>query len=433
MMQTIKLTKVELRRLLMSRKTYILMAINILIIGLGFNEYIHELGSYLFVDYAASTATNILFPYALGTLAGSIIWGISLLIDSDRIKKNRVKDIISAFTDEKKLSLARILSYSVVTILTLTISLIIYMPLCSKRMDYLFDYGAYFVYPVLFYIPGMIITFFLCEALYKLSDNLSVSLIIYFALTAAQLTPLFQNEFFAWNIPVYSTVSDSFGSPAVIRLQVYTRILIIVAVILLWETGCLFIRKYGKNAFRSFLIRIMQPVALIKPVFFLAIMLVMIIKQPFVVNSPIVSLDDDNFYMENKDEEAYYARDKRTLSFNTFLGTMKGEDEILLSKVEDEDLTFFLGCGLELKSATLDEEPLDFTSFYDDKDISDVSYKDYDDKEIERISKTMKTYLCGSSSKDSGNKVTAIIELNEKDVYNECVKGLLNNPFLVLK
>ena len=37
MMQTIKLTKVELRRLLMSRKTYILMAINILIIGLGFN------------------------------------------------------------------------------------------------------------------------------------------------------------------------------------------------------------------------------------------------------------------------------------------------------------------------------------------------------------------------------------------------------------
>ena len=52
---------------------------------------------------------------------------------------------------------------------------------------------------------------------------------------------------------------------------------------------------------------------------------------------------------------------------------------------------------------------------------------------LDQGSKTMKTYLCGSSSKDSGNKVTAIIELNEKDVYKECVKGLLNNPFLVLK
>ena len=397
MIQTIKLIKVELRRLLMSRKTYILMAINILIIGMGYIEYTREICSYLFLDSGASTVDNVIIPYAFGTLAGSLIWGISLLIDSDRIKKNRVKDIMSAFTDEKKLSLARILSYSVIVGLTLAISLIIYMPLCSKRMDYLFDYESYFVYPVIFYIPGMLITFFLCEAVYKLSENLSVSIIIFFVLTAAQLMPLFSNEFFAWNIPVYSAVSDSFGSPAVIRLQGYTRILIIVAVILLWETGCLFIRKYGKNAFRSFLIRIKQPVALIKPVFFLAIMLVMIIKQPFVVNSPIVSLDDYNFYVDNKDGEAYYARDKRTLSFNTFLGTMKGEDEILLSKVEDEDLTFFLGCGLELKSATLDEEPLDFTSFYDDKDLSDVYFgiKKYIVKNPEKKTGTLKLTYAG--------------------------------------
>ncbi len=115
MIQTIKLIKVELRRLLMSRKTYILMAINILIIGMGYIEYTREICSYLFLDSGASTVDNVIVPYAFGTLAGSLIWGISLLIDSDRIKKNRVKDIMSAFTDEKKLSLARILSYSVVT------------------------------------------------------------------------------------------------------------------------------------------------------------------------------------------------------------------------------------------------------------------------------------------------------------------------------
>ena len=87
-MQTIKLTKVELRRLLMSRKTYILMAINILIIGMGYIEYTREICSYLFLDSGASTVDNVIIPYAFGTLAGSLIWGISLLIDSDRIKKN---------------------------------------------------------------------------------------------------------------------------------------------------------------------------------------------------------------------------------------------------------------------------------------------------------------------------------------------------------
>ena len=47
--------------------------------------------------------------------------------------------------------------------------------------------------------------------------------------------------------------------------------------------------------------------------------------------------------------------------------------------------------------------------------------------------KTMKVYLCGSSSKDSGNKITAIIEINDTDGYKACVKTLLSNPALTLR
>ena len=47
--------------------------------------------------------------------------------------------------------------------------------------------------------------------------------------------------------------------------------------------------------------------------------------------------------------------------------------------------------------------------------------------------KAMKVYLCGSSSKDSGNKITAIIEIKETDVYKECVKYLLSHPVLTLR
>lgn len=42
-------------------------------------------------------------------------------------------------------------------------------------------------------------------------------------------------------------------------------------------------------------------------------------------------------------------------------------------------------------------------------------------------------YLCGSSSKDSGNKITAIIEINETNVYKKCVNDLLSNPILKLQ
>lgn len=47
--------------------------------------------------------------------------------------------------------------------------------------------------------------------------------------------------------------------------------------------------------------------------------------------------------------------------------------------------------------------------------------------------KFMKVYLCGSSSKDSGNKITAIIGINDTDRYKECIRDLLNNPSLVLR
>lgn len=43
--------------------------------------------------------------------------------------------------------------------------------------------------------------------------------------------------------------------------------------------------------------------------------------------------------------------------------------------------------------------------------------------------KNMKVYLCGSSSKDSGNKVTSIVELKEVEVYKDMINNLLaNNP-----
>lgn len=47
--------------------------------------------------------------------------------------------------------------------------------------------------------------------------------------------------------------------------------------------------------------------------------------------------------------------------------------------------------------------------------------------------KNIKIYLCGTSSKDSGNKITTIIEIKEMSVFNECVRDLLSNSTLILR
>ena len=52
---------------------------------------------------------------------------------------------------------------------------------------------------------------------------------------------------------------------------------------------------------------------------------------------------------------------------------------------------------------------------------------------IDSETKNMKVYLCGSSSKDSGNKITTIVELNEVNMYKDMINNLLTNETLILK
>ena len=62
MRQILRLTKVELRRLLMNKKTYIMMAITILIISFGYIDYIRGICSGFFPSNGSSTIDNIVFP-----------------------------------------------------------------------------------------------------------------------------------------------------------------------------------------------------------------------------------------------------------------------------------------------------------------------------------------------------------------------------------
>lgn len=47
--------------------------------------------------------------------------------------------------------------------------------------------------------------------------------------------------------------------------------------------------------------------------------------------------------------------------------------------------------------------------------------------------KNMKMYHCGASSKDAGNKITTITEINEMDSFKAMIKKLMMNPQLKLK
>jgi len=52
---------------------------------------------------------------------------------------------------------------------------------------------------------------------------------------------------------------------------------------------------------------------------------------------------------------------------------------------------------------------------------------------IDNGSKDCKIYHCGSSIKDSGNRITTVIQIKDIGLYSEMVTSLLSNPELILK
>lgn len=78
----------------------------------------------------------------------------------------------------------------------------------------------------------------------------------------------------------------------------------------------------------------------------------------------------------------------------------------------------------------------DFAIEYPDKDISFIKTENKTHDRyivLDNGTKDMKVYLCGSSSKDSGKKITTIMQVSDIAEYKEMVKKLLVNPKLTLK
>ena len=81
-----------------------------------------------------------------------------------------------------------------------------------------------YYYPLILMLAGIVMTVFLMEGLYRLSENTIVSLLVFGILTAVQFTPAFKNSVFVrWNLPQELPVSDTVGSAGILRILIYTR------------------------------------------------------------------------------------------------------------------------------------------------------------------------------------------------------------------
>ena len=378
--QMIRITKAEFLRLLKNKATYIIMLLHIISILLLFVDYIHKqisLKMHFGFEYVASGTNEYIYrPFVIGTLTGSVLWGIFYLILTSKVKKNGTKEMIAAFMDERKHSLTRVLAFILLMIIETIICMAVLLPICMKKMDYLFSLKVYITYPLILMLPGLIMTVFVLEGLYRIFENTGVSLFIFALLTGVRFTSFFvRSPFTSWNFPQEYEVSDTVGSPGTVRIQIYTRIILLFISIGIWSLSVLFTRKYQYGPVKSFIVSLRKPLRLTVPVITIAIAVTMIVRQPFIDNGPIVVFDNSFFEM-SEELTAKCSDVEKDFYFDTTKGTVKGTYKLNITELAKTDLEIHHNSGLKIKKLTFNGEDVDHTTEYkkDNANMTSMSF-----------------------------------------------------------
>ena len=122
-MKMLPLLSLELRRLLQSRLTWLVAGLTALSPALGLVLYQPASAETMLSMYLAN-------PALAGGVAGGILFGLLTLYELDRTGRSRVDVLVDAAVSPLTMAFLRLLSLAVVSVLTLALTMLVWLPIC---------------------------------------------------------------------------------------------------------------------------------------------------------------------------------------------------------------------------------------------------------------------------------------------------------------
>ena len=126
----------ELGRLLKSRLTWLVMLLALVSPMAGLVWYKPASAETMLSMYLAN-------PALAGGVAGGILFGLLTLYELDRTGRSRVDVLVDAAVSPLTMAFLRILSLLAVSVLTLALTMLVWLPICRGLIGAVFDMGDY--------------------------------------------------------------------------------------------------------------------------------------------------------------------------------------------------------------------------------------------------------------------------------------------------
>lgn len=243
-MKTMRLFPLELRRLLQSRLTWLIMALTVLSPMLGL------------VLYKPATSTTMLSMYLAnpaitGGVAGAILFGLLAIFELDRARRSRVDILTDAVVSPLTTALTRLLALLTAAVLTAGLTMLVWLPISAGLIGSVFTGANYVLAYLLLMGLALPLGILAAAAAYQFTRRADLSIVLFIAFCALSLTVWADDWQLCWLNPCVWALSDDFSNFRVFRSVAWMRLTWLAALAGVWTVSYLCIRQYGKGIFGS--------------------------------------------------------------------------------------------------------------------------------------------------------------------------------------
>ena len=243
-MKTMRLFPLELRRLLQSRLTWLIMALTVLSPVLGL------------VFYKPATSTTMLSMYLAnpaiaGGVAGAILFGLLAIFELDRARRSRVDILTDAVVSPLTTALTRLLALLTAAVLTVGLTMLVWLPISAGLIGSVFTGVNFLLAYLLLMGLALPLGILAAAAAYQFTRRADLSIVLFIAFCALSLTVWAAEWQLCWLNPCVWALSDDFSNFRVFRSVAWMRLTWLAALAGVWTVSYLCIRQYGKGIFGS--------------------------------------------------------------------------------------------------------------------------------------------------------------------------------------
>ena len=243
-MKTMRLFPLELRRLLQSRLTWLIMALTVLSPVLGL------------VLYKPATSTTMLSMYLAnpaitGGVAGAILFGLLAIFELDRARRSRVDILTDAVVSPLTTALTRLLALLTAAVLTAGLTMLVWLPISAGLIGSVFTGVNFLLAYLLLMGLALPLGILAAAAAYQFTRRADLSMVLFIAFCALSLTVWSAEWQLCWLNPCVWALSDDFSNFRVFRSVAWMRLTWLAALAGVWTVSYLCIRQYGKGIFGS--------------------------------------------------------------------------------------------------------------------------------------------------------------------------------------